>query len=89
MALGAKPQSVLRMMISQGVTLSLTGVVFGTMGAYALSRVAQGLLFQVRQTDPVTFLASGATLIGVAVLACYVPARRASRVDPVSALRMD
>jgi putative ABC transport system permease protein len=89
MALGARPQSVLRMMISQGILLSLVGAVLGAVGSYVLSRVAQGMLFQVGRTDPATFAASAATLIGVAALACYIPARRAARVDPMSALRLD
>jgi putative ABC transport system permease protein len=89
MALGAKPQSVLRMMISQGMLLSLSGAMLGAVAAYALSRVAQGMLFQVGRTDPVTFTASAATLISVAGLACYLPARRAARVDPMTALRQD
>jgi putative ABC transport system permease protein len=89
MALGARPQTVLRMMISQGLGLSLLGALLGAIGAFALSRVAQGLLFQVGSTDPLSFTAAAATLVLVAALACYIPARRAAKVDPMTALRLD
>lgn len=89
MALGARPQAVLRMMISQGLLLSVVGAVLGALGAFVLSRVAQGMLFQVGSTDPLAFTLSAATLISVAALACYLPARRAARVDPMTALRLD
>ena len=89
MALGARPQAVLKMMVSQGMGLSLIGALLGAIGAFALSRVAQGLLFQVGSTDPVSFTAAAATLVLISALACYIPARRAAKVDPMSALRLD
>ena len=89
MALGAQPRAVLRMMISQGMLLSVIGAVIGAVGAFALSRVAQGMLFQVGSTDPLAFTAASATLVIIAAVACYFPARRAAKVDPMSALRLD
>jgi putative ABC transport system permease protein len=89
MALGAQPRAVLRMMISQGMLLSVIGSAIGAAGAFALSRVAQGMLFQVGSADPLAFTAASATLILIAALACYFPARRAAKVDPMSALRLD
>lgn len=89
MALGARPQAVLRMMISEGLLLSLAGAALGALGAFVLSRVAQGMLFQVGSTDPLAFTLSAATLISVAALACYLPARRAAKVDPMTALRLE
>jgi putative ABC transport system permease protein len=89
MALGARPATVLRMMIHQGVLLSIAGVLIGTVGAFLLSRVAQGLLFQVNSTDPLAFTSSAVALVLVAALACYIPARRAARIDPMRALRAE
>jgi putative ABC transport system permease protein len=89
MALGARPAAVLRMMIHQGVLLSIAGVIIGTAGAFLLSRVAQGLLFQVNSTDPLAFTSSAVALVLVAALACYIPARRAAKIDPMRALRAE
>ncbi len=87
LALGARAADVLRMMLGSGARLIGMGVVGGLLGAFALTRVVASMLFGVSTTDPVTFVAMTAVLAAVALLACYLPARRASRVDPVVALR--
>jgi putative ABC transport system permease protein len=89
MALGAQRADVLKMVIGQGIKLALVGVVIGIAGALALTRFLTSLLYGVMPTDLVTFLTVPAILIAVALLACYVPARRAARVDPMVALRYE
>jgi len=87
MALGAQPRNVLGMVLTQGTKMALLGVAIGVAGAFALTRLMTSLLFGVTPHDPLTF-AGVATLLGlVTLLACYVPARRAMRVDPMVALR--
>ena len=92
MALGAEKWNVFRMVIGQGLRLALAGVAIGAAAAAIFTRVLSSfsqLLYGVRASDPVTFVAVSLILIGVAILACYIPARRATRVDPMIALRYE
>ncbi len=89
MALGAQARDVLSMVIKQGMSLVLFGVVLGVAGAYALTRTMQSLLFEVSTTDPVTFTLIPLLLAVVGFVACYIPARRATKVDPLVALRYE
>jgi putative ABC transport system permease protein len=89
MALGAEPHDVLKMVIGRGLGLTLAGVALGLVGAMALSRFLSGMLFGVLGRDPATLAGVSLVLLAVAALACYVPARRATRVDPMVALRHD
>lgn len=89
LALGAQQASVLRMVLAQAGKMALVGVVIGMGAAFALTRLMTSLLFGVTAHDPVTFAGVAALLIFVALLACYVPARRAMRVDPMVALRYE
>ncbi len=89
MALGAQPRDVLAMVIRQGVSLALVGVVIGLAAALALARVMAGLLFDVKGTDPAIFVSTTLLLVIVALIASYIPARRATKVDPMIALRSE
>ena len=89
MALGASATDVLQMIVKQGARLVGLGLVLGLLGAFAVTRVLQNFLYGVRATDPVTFVAMAVLLSFVALLACYLPARRATQVDPLSALRYE
>ena len=89
MALGAERADVLRMVVGHGLRLSLIGIGAGLAAALALTRLMSSMLFGVRPTDLVTFAAVSLLLAGVAALASYVPARRATRVDPIVALRYE
>jgi putative ABC transport system permease protein len=88
-ALGAQPRDVLSMVLRSGMALLLLGIGIGLLGAYSLSQFLQSLLFQVTSTDLLTYLSVPVLLTLVALLACYLPARRAMRVDPVIALRSE
>jgi putative ABC transport system permease protein len=87
MALGAVQRDVLALVVRQGFTLAALGLVAGVAGALALTRLMRSLLFSVSATDPAVFFGIVALLAAIALLACYLPARRAARVDPMVALR--
>jgi putative ABC transport system permease protein len=89
LALGASPPVLLRSVLGEGMLLIGSGVGVGLVGALLLTRTIASLLFQVSPTDPLIFTGVAALLVSVALAACFVPARRASRVDPMTALRCE
>jgi ABC-type antimicrobial peptide transport system permease subunit len=89
MAVGAQASEIFRMIIREGLKLCLMGLVLGLMGALWLGRAGSSLLFGVTATDPLTFIAVSLLLTAVATAACYFPARRAMKVEPIVALRQE
>ncbi|HYA97361.1 MAG TPA: FtsX-like permease family protein, partial [Methylomirabilota bacterium] len=89
MALGALPRDIARLVVGQGIALALAGIAFGSLAAAALTRFLAGLLFGVKPGDPATFIAVAALLLLVALVSCSIPAWRASRTDPMVALRYE
>jgi putative ABC transport system permease protein len=89
MALGAQPSSMLVLILGRGTRLALAGIATGVLGALALTRFLSSLLFEVQAKDPLTFAGVAVLLMAVALAACYIPARRAMKVDPMVALRYE
>ncbi len=89
LALGAQPSAVRKLVIRRGMALTLIGVVIGLIAAFGLTRLIKTLLFEVSATDPVTFVVIAILLAGVSLMACYLPARRATKVDPIIALKYE
>lgn len=89
LALGAQATNVLRLILGQGLRLAVIGVALGLLAAIAFTRLLQGLLFGISASDPLTFVVIAVLLVGVALLACWIPARRATKVDPLEALRSE
>jgi ABC-type antimicrobial peptide transport system permease subunit len=89
MALGARQSDVFRLVVGHGLTLGLVGVGLGVAGALLLTRFLSSMLYGIRPTDPFTYLAVSLLLTAVAALASYIPARRATKVDPMEALRYE
>jgi putative ABC transport system permease protein len=89
LALGARPQDLLKLVVGQGMILTLFGLVIGVCAAFALTHLIEKLLFGISATDPLTFVVIPLLLASVALLACWIPARRATRVDPLATLRYE
>jgi ABC-type antimicrobial peptide transport system permease subunit len=89
MALGAQPGDLRGMVVSEALRMGIAGLAIGLAGALAASRLLGTMLFNVSPSDPVTFAAVGGLLLGVVLVAAYLPARRATRVDPMVALRAE
>nr|OLE36221.1 MAG: hypothetical protein AUI36_27085 [Cyanobacteria bacterium 13_1_40CM_2_61_4] len=89
LALGASKSHVMALMLRQGLALTLIGIAVGMAGALGLTRLIANMLFGVKPTDPVTFALVGVLLAVVSLAACYFPARRATRVDPIRALKYE
>src|SRR5262249_19347777 len=89
MALGAEAGTVLRAVLGHGLRFTLAGIAIGFSSALALTRFLRSLLFEISPTDPLTFVGAATALIVIALCACYIPARRAMRVEPTEALRCE
>jgi putative ABC transport system permease protein len=88
-ALGAQSRDLFQMVLGRGLRLTLIGIILGVAGAFGLTRLMSNLLFGVSATDPLTFMGVAVLLVIVALLASYIPARRATKVDPLVALRYE
>ncbi len=89
MALGASPRQILGLLLKQGLRLVAAGILFGLVGAWALGRAMSHMLVGVSPSDPVTYLTVSALLSSITLMACWLPARRAMRIDPMVALRYE
>jgi putative ABC transport system permease protein len=89
MALGANASDILKLVLKQGLIIALVGIAVGSASAFALMRLLQSLLFEVRANDVSTYALVAVVLFFIALLACYLPARRATQVDPLVALRYE
>jgi putative ABC transport system permease protein len=89
LALGATPSQIVRLIVGQGLRLSIAGVIIGLVGALGVARLLQGLLFSISATEPMVYASLAVALLAIAMLASYVPARRAMRIDPIRALRAE
>jgi ABC-type antimicrobial peptide transport system permease subunit len=89
MALGAVPREILWLVLKQGMTLALTGLVVGIVATFGVTRFLSSMLFGITPSDPATFLMVSVLLTLVATLACAIPARRATKIDPIEALRCE
>jgi putative ABC transport system permease protein len=87
MAIGAQPRDVLRLIVGGGMKLAVIGVVVGMVGAVAASTLVESMLFEVESSDPASYIATATLLLMIAGVACYIPARRAMRVDPMVTLQ--
>jgi putative ABC transport system permease protein len=87
MALGAESRNIRWLVLGQGVKLTLVGVAVGLLGGFAFARLLGSMLYGVRAADPATFIIAGVLLVCISLLACWIPARRATKVDPIVALR--
>ena len=87
MAMGARPRNVIGMIVGQGMALALSGMALGVVAAFAVTRLVANMLFKVDASDPTTFGLAGLFLLVVALIATWLPAWRATRIDPMSALR--
>jgi putative ABC transport system permease protein len=87
MALGARPQDIFKLVVGHGIMLTAIGLMIGLAGAFAMTRAMSQILYGVTATDPLTFIGISLLLAGIALVACYIPARKATKVDPMVALR--
>jgi ABC-type antimicrobial peptide transport system permease subunit len=86
MALGAQPRNILGLIVGQGARMAIAGVILGLAASFAVTRLLSSMLFEVKPSDPLVFAGVSALLLAITLLACYIPARRAMRVDPMVAL---